>query len=71
MKKAKSTEKSRVEHILKPCPFCGRDEPEIREQEGLSAVYYFMECQRCICRGPRSMVKENASKLWNKRYVIG
>lgn len=52
---------------LKPCPFCGREEPVI--SYGLDYGYAYA-CVRCRCFGPASMKKDIAVKSWNKRAKI-
>lgn len=49
---------------LQPCPFCGRDNPKIKKVNFHS--YFRVACERCECRGRRSMEKNKAIELWNR-----
>ena len=50
---------------LKPCLFCGREEPEIRNPE---KDLYFVTCLRCCCRGPQSRIENNVIEMWNEPH---
>jgi hypothetical protein len=58
---------------LKPCPFCKGETAEMEEEEhrlitDKFEVYYlyYAFCHRCLSRGPQSLDREIALKLWNR-----
>ncbi len=54
---------------MKACPFCQCEYIKtIEKQSELSGTpYFFVECPRCMCRGPRSLERERAENLWGER----
>lgn len=52
--------------ILLDCPFCGRSGPFIMNDP----LCYFVECQRCASRGPKSIEMEKAFEGWNRRSSV-
>ena len=52
---------------LKPCPFCGREDPVLVEA-GPGARRF--RCERCLATGPRTLHgKKRLMELWNQRVV--
>lgn len=75
MKKANCPKKDSYKKKLSDCVFCGRDEPFCRDHIGIDNAgvkfhQYHVECDRCLARGPRSMVREKAINAWNKRAKV-
>lgn len=69
-KKAKRPKKDSYIAKLLPCAFCGAECKAPRNlitHVGLSYTKYYIECDRCACRGPQSLDKKIALKAWNKR----
>lgn len=50
---------------LKPCPFCGEEDLEIKQTTNDSN--YFILCLYCGMRGPWAFLEINAIELWNLR----
>ena len=50
---------------LADCPFCGREEPFLTRLED-DYYCYCVQCERCVARGPRSIVREKAIELWKQ-----
>ena len=56
---------------LLPCPFCGGNEPEVKDED----LQLYVECTHCGARGEYSYfgassyndAYEGVKKLWNKR----
>jgi Lar family restriction alleviation protein len=56
---------------LKDCPFCGREDPEwVEEDRGENGSRHYVECPRCACRGPQSIIESKALHAWNKRVKL-
>ena len=56
--------------ILKPCPFCGREEPVLFPSDWVYRYnwVYRYGCLRCNAVGPTTTVgAEKAAELWNQR----
>jgi hypothetical protein len=51
---------------MKPCPFCGKDEPVKKEDKG----FHYFQCERCEARGPRTIKEPFAVKLWNHGKAV-
>lgn len=56
---------------LKLCPFCSRHltvKDALKFNLNLFGKYFYIECQRCFSRGPKTILsEEKAVELWNKR----
>jgi hypothetical protein len=52
------------------CPFCGREHPRtVIDYQG--GEHFYLECQRCFARGPRTVASEGkATELWDKRAAV-
>ena len=50
---------------LKPCPFCGMDEPSWCDENGGDT--HFVQCRSCFAEGERMASKEQAITMWNTR----
>ncbi|MNK60136.1 restriction alleviation and modification protein [compost metagenome] len=52
---------------LKPCPFCGENDPEIEHIDGtVLHPAYFVKCGHCGAQAPWSDKGDHVDK-WNKR----
>ena len=58
----------------KKCPFCGgkklfvrRDIPSFTESGEVGTMYFWVECEDCHAKGPRTVKFERACELWNRR----
>lgn len=58
---------------LKPCPFCGADDPEIVEEidHMLKQIYTFVRCPCCGASSGGHFRKDVAIKRWNRRANDG
>lgn len=55
---------------LKPCPFCGENDPEIEHIEGtILHPAYFVKCSHCGAQAPGSDKGDHVA-LWNKRAAV-
>ena len=71
MKKPKLPKQDYWREDLLMCPFCARESPMVWNTLAFdNKHYYHAECERCLARGPRSLVRAKAIKAWNKRYTI-
>jgi Lar family restriction alleviation protein len=71
MKKTKRPKQDYWAEDLLPCPFCGRESPMLWDHITLDGSHvYYMECERCLARGPRSLVRAKAINAWNKRTKV-
>lgn len=53
---------------IKPCPFCGFDDPYFDESAIPGApLLIFLVCPDCECEGPTAATELAAAELWNKR----
>ena len=51
---------------LKPCPFCGADNPLV-----VGEATYAVQCAKCHAKTERTRSHEEAAELWNRRTVTG
>lgn len=49
---------------LKPCPFCGSDEPY---KTRLDDFTYVIQCLACGATGPYELNTDEAVEAWNRR----
>lgn len=54
---------------IKPCPFCGDNDPYWDQMQIDNDTVNFLVCRDCGCEGPHSPLFEIAAKLWNIRTV--
>jgi Lar family restriction alleviation protein len=52
---------------IKPCPFCGNDDPYWDEVPVDGVMENFLMCSQCGCQGPNHPDHATAAELWNKR----
>ena len=52
---------------LKPCPFCGHDDPYKVSVVKVNRWMYAVHCNVCDMLGPGAEDKENAARRWNTR----
>lgn len=56
---------------LKPCPFCGYDQPEVIYAYRGSFIHAYVECGNCEARGPIEALTDDlpqaAINAWNER----
>lgn len=57
--------KERVVDTLKPCPFCGGDNVEIRTDD--NGISWYIFCNDCGLIAGYSMTKVDLAKIWNRR----
>lgn len=50
---------------MKPCPFCGSDDPFLERDRDAKAIYVM--CGECGGMGPYSGMREKAVTAWNRR----
>lgn len=50
-----------------PCPFCGFENPKIREELYSYFIFYYVICPSCMARGGSKHNKKDAVELWNLR----
>jgi len=50
---------------LKPCPFCGEEDPTI-ERDG---KWYYITCRKCECTSDGDRGQSGAEKRWNTRPI--
>lgn len=54
---------------LKPCPFCGWDDPSVAiDNSGWGEPTARVICPSCDCEGPVSTDHANAAIEWNERH---
>ena len=52
---------------IKPCPFCGNNDPIFDETDLGNYMAIYLCCTECGCFGPHEATHELAAELWNKR----
>jgi len=64
-----SKEDKKTAEELKPCPFCGDDDPSYTEgRMGVpSIIGHYIECARCGACSRMTETKVEAAALWNQR----
>lgn len=49
------------------CPFCGSRQIDTRFERHSYYTLYWQQCEKCDCRGPRSLDKDDSIAWWNER----
>ena len=63
---------AKMEHKeLKPCPFCGGKEAEIKSLIHLGIILFNVMCEKCCATGGVGRTKEQAEEAWNRRANDG
>lgn len=52
---------------VKPCPFCGHDDPYLDEVVDDDRPGYFLACPECWATGPRTDEVKTAFEFWNRQ----
>lgn len=52
---------------IKPCPFCGNDDPYWDSQIIDGKEVMFLVCGDCGCEGPTHVDSSIAAERWNER----
>jgi len=52
---------------LKPCPFCGKNNLKITQDNAIEPIFFFVICILCECEGPSRDTKKDAATKWNNR----
>lgn len=52
---------------IKPCPFCGNDDPYWDSIIIDETEEHFLMCADCGCQGPNHPEQMEAATLWNQR----
>jgi len=58
------------EEQFEPCPFCNGSIVAVTTAMMFAEPRYFVECSRCLSRGPQSLDREIAESSWNLRTKI-
>jgi Lar family restriction alleviation protein len=56
---------------LKPCPFCGEDNPIMQVDKEEYSLTYCVQCWHCDCRTDDYPNEEEAIERWNRRADNG
>lgn len=54
---------------IRPCPFCGFDDPYFDERLSPEETFIFLVCLECGAEGPVAADTASAAELWNRRTV--
>ena len=52
---------------LKPCPFCGAEDPDIETEEFKGFIYTRVSCWLCNVSTDAYLFEERAIEAWNRR----
>jgi hypothetical protein len=53
---------------LKACPFCRSEKVFNATDHGYPHQTFWVECEECVCKGPRCPNKVDAVHDWNNRH---
>ena len=56
---------------LKPCPFCGGKEVEIKGLDHFGIMVFNAMCKKCYATGGVARTQEQATQAWNRRAENG
>lgn len=57
---------------LKPCPFCGSEDPDLQVTTSCNTRWHFVECwwPGCGAVGPSLYYQDDAIAAWNRRTPV-